>query len=107
MNKSDFQATVAALTAAAGTTHLSEREKHLIGLAVTATLGCAHCTGGRISKATAAGVPQEAIVAAVDLAATVSAGVTIRTALLGLERSVASGSCADVACVGPEAASPR
>ena len=34
---------------------LTEREKHLTGLAVTMTRGCQVCTRGRIEKARAAG----------------------------------------------------
>ena len=37
------------------TARLSEREKHLVGLAVTMTRGCQVCTRNRIEKARAAG----------------------------------------------------
>ena len=37
------------------TSLLTDREKHLIGLAVTMTRGCQVCTRGRIEKARAAG----------------------------------------------------
>ena len=37
---------------------LTEREKHLVGLAVTITRGCAYCTGGRTEKALASGITQ-------------------------------------------------
>ena len=40
--------------------HLNDREKHLIGIAVTATRGCVACTGGRLKKAIDAGVPYAA-----------------------------------------------
>ena len=104
MEKSDFKAAAAALGAAAANPHLSEREKHLIGLAVTATRGCLHCTGGRIKKALDGGVPRDALVAAIDLAAAVNAGVTIRTALTAVEQAEAA--CASAACGGP-VATPR
>lgn len=102
MDATDFKATAAALRAAGDTVHLSEREKHLIGLAVTVTRGCDYCTGGRIRKAIESGVPCEAVVAAIDLAAVVGAGVTVRTALLGAEGAGATPSCTGPACVGPE-----
>jgi alkylhydroperoxidase/carboxymuconolactone decarboxylase family protein YurZ len=38
------------------TSLLTDREKHLIGLAVTMTRGCQVCTRGRIEKARAAGI---------------------------------------------------
>ena len=68
------------------TTALTEREKHLVGLAVTATRGCIACTGGRIEKALGAGVEEETVRAAIDLAAAVNAGVTLRTAIEGADR---------------------
>ncbi len=85
-----------ALEKANATEHLSDREKHLIGLAVTITRGCAYCTGGRTQKALAAGIPQESLTAATDLVAAVNAGVAVRTVLLGIEGQ---------SCDGPECAS--
>ena len=64
---------------------LSEREKHLIGLAVTTTRGCVYCTGSRLKKALDAEVPYEALIAAIDLAAAVNAGVTVSIAVQGAE----------------------
>ncbi len=78
--------------------HLSEREKHLIGLAVTLTRGCIYCSGGRIKKALAAGIPQETVNASVDLTAAVNAGVVVRTALQGIEGNEPDGSCDDGTC---------
>ena len=79
--------------------HLSEREKHLIGLAVTVTRGCAYCSGGRIEKALASGIPQETVEATVDLTAAVNAGVAVRIALLGIEgKDSAKGACDDETC---------
>ena len=74
---------------------LSEREKHLIGLAVTITRGCSFCTGGRAEKALADGVSQETLQATTDLVAAVNAGVAVRTMLLGLD---------GLKCDGPECA---
>ena len=76
---------VQALEKAQATEHLSDREKHLIGLAVTATRGCVYCTGGRMEKALASGISQETLHAATDLVAAVNAGVVVRTVLQGLE----------------------
>jgi AhpD family alkylhydroperoxidase len=87
-----------ALEQANASEHLSEREKHLIGLAVTLTRGCAYCSGGRIEKALAAGIQQDTVNATVDLTAAVNAGVVIRTALLGIEGKDLQGSCDDGTC---------
>jgi alkylhydroperoxidase/carboxymuconolactone decarboxylase family protein YurZ len=82
--------------------HLTDREKHLIGLAVAATRGCIACTGNRLKRASQAGIPYEALVAGIDLAAAVNAGVTIAIATQGAERSgivKPEFECADEACV--------
>jgi alkylhydroperoxidase/carboxymuconolactone decarboxylase family protein YurZ len=81
--------------------HLTDREKHLIGLAVTATRGCIACTGGRLKKALEAGIPYETVVAGIDLAAAVNAGVTVAIATQGAERNGVVKPelvCADEAC---------
>ena len=78
--------------------HLSDREKHLIGLAVTLTRGCIYCSGGRMQKALAAGISQDSVQATVDLTAAVNAGVVVRTALQGIEGNEADGSCDDETC---------
>ncbi len=78
--------------------HLSSREKHLIGLAVTITRGCGYCSGGRIEKALASGIPDATVEATVDLTAAVNAGVAVRTALLGIEGKDLEGTCDDVTC---------
>ena len=67
--------------------HLTDREKHLIGLAVTTTRGCVSCTGNRLERALDAGVSYETLVAAIDVAAAVNAGVTIAIAIQGAERN--------------------
>ena len=84
MNPSELHS-IEALNQANSSEHLSEREKHLLGLAVTLTRGCAYCSGGRLEKALAFGIPQETLNATVDLTAAVNAGVVVRTALLGIE----------------------
>ena len=88
-----------ALDATSATEALTDREKHLIGLAVTATRGCIACTGGRIEKAIETGIEYDTVRAAIDLAAAVNAGVTLRTAIEGAERNNVAA-----ACTGPECA---
>jgi AhpD family alkylhydroperoxidase len=59
---------------------LTDREKHLIGLAVTMTRGCQVCTRGRIEKARAAGIADELLNALIAVVSAVNAGVTAATA---------------------------
>ena len=95
MNPQAFHV-IQALEKAQATEQLSDREKHLVGLAVTITRGCVYCTGGRMEKALASGISQETLSAATDLVAAVNAGVVVRTVLQGLEGP---------SCDGPECAS--
>ena len=97
MQAADFKV-MAALEATGKTSALTDREKHLVGLAVTVTRGCSVCSGGRIEKAIAAGVEYGTILAAVDLAAAVNAGVTIRTAIEGATRNGIEPSCVGAEC---------
>lgn len=62
------------------TTLLTDREKHLLGLAVTMTRGCQVCTQGRIEKARAAGIGDDVLNALVGVVSAVNAGVTAATA---------------------------
>lgn len=81
--------------------HLTDREKHLIGLAVTATRGCIACTGSRLNRALEAGISYETLVAGIDLAAAVNAGVTVAIATQGAERNgivKPDLACTDEAC---------
>ena len=78
--------------------HLTDREKALIGLAVTTTRGCIKCSGSRIKKALAAGIPFETIMAGVDLAAMVNAGVTLSMAVQGMEKEGIDQVCNDATC---------
>jgi AhpD family alkylhydroperoxidase len=70
-----------------GQTHdtslLTEREKHLIGLAVTMTRGCQVCTRGRIEKARATGIEDDVLNALVGVVSAVNAGVAAATAREG------------------------
>ena len=82
--------------------HLTDREKHLIGLAVTTTRGCIAWTGNRLKRALVeAGVSYETLVTGIDVAAAVNAGVTVAIATQGAERNGVVKpelSCADEAC---------
>ena len=100
MQMSDF-ATKKLLETTGQSEHLTDREKHLIGLAVTATRGCIACTGGRLKKTLDAGIPYETVVAGIDLAAAVNAGTTVTIATQGAERNGIAkpeAVCADEAC---------
>ena len=59
---------------------LSEREKHLVGLAVTMTRGCQVCTRNRIEKARSIGISDDELNALVAVTAAVNSGVTAATA---------------------------
>jgi alkylhydroperoxidase/carboxymuconolactone decarboxylase family protein YurZ len=58
---------------------LSEREKHLVGLAVTLTRGCQVCTRNRIEKARAAGIGNDSLNALISVVSAVNAGVASAT----------------------------
>src|SRR5437016_6440557 len=62
------------------TSLLTDREKHLIGLAVTMTRGCQVCTRGRIEKARAAGIADDVLNALTGVVSAVNAGVASATA---------------------------
>jgi alkylhydroperoxidase/carboxymuconolactone decarboxylase family protein YurZ len=71
---------------------LTDREKHLIGLAVTMTRGCQVCTRNRIEKARAAGIGDDVLNALVNIVAAVNAGVTAATAREGFRLADAAAS---------------
>ena len=78
---------------------LSERERHLIGLAVTITRGCQVCTRNRMAKARAAGIDDDTLNALVDVVAAVNAGVAAATAREGFrmaDAESASPACGDL-----------
>jgi alkylhydroperoxidase/carboxymuconolactone decarboxylase family protein YurZ len=79
------------------TTLLTEREKHLIGLAVTMTRGCQVCTRNRIEKARAAGIGDDVLNALVAVVSSVNAGVTAATAREGFRMADAANAqdCGD------------
>jgi alkylhydroperoxidase/carboxymuconolactone decarboxylase family protein YurZ len=97
MDKSNT-AVMKGMDLANATTHLTDREKALIGLAITSTRGCIKCTGSRIKKAIDAGIPQDTIMAGIDLAAMVNAGVTLAFAMQGIENEGLDTVCHDNAC---------
>jgi AhpD family alkylhydroperoxidase len=72
------------------TSLLTDREKHLIGLAVTLTRGCQVCTRSRIEKARAAGLNDEVLNALVEVVASINAGVSAATAREGFRLAAAS-----------------
>ena len=75
---------------------LTEREKHLVGLAVTMTRGCQVCTRNRIEKARAAGIGDDLLNALVNVVSAVNAGVTAATAREGFR--MADAAATEAAC---------
>ena len=83
---------------------LSEREKHLIGLAVTMTRGCQVCTRNRIEKARGIGMSDEELNALVAVTAAVNSGVTGATARVafGMVEEEKAEDCGDVCSPSPQ-----
>ncbi len=81
-----------------GTELLSEREKHLIGLAVTMTRGCQVCTRNRVEKARGIGFTDDELNALVAVTASVNSGVTGATARVafGMLEQETAAECGDV-----------
>jgi AhpD family alkylhydroperoxidase len=78
---------------------LSEREKQLVGLAVTMTRGCQVCTRGRIEKARAAGIGDDVLNALANVVSSVNAGVAAATAREGFrmaDTNATEAACADL-----------
>jgi AhpD family alkylhydroperoxidase len=75
---------------------LSEREKHLIGLAVTMTRGCQVCTRNRVEQARSIGLTDDELNALIAVTA-----ATARVAFGMLEEEQA-GECGDVCSVDPQ-----
>lgn len=78
--------------------HLTDREKQLIGLAVSATRGCIACSGSRIKQALESGIPWDALIQAIDVASAVNAGVTTAIALQGINKEGLDSKCVGGAC---------
>ena len=83
---------------------LSEREKHLVGLAVTMTRGCQVCTRNRIEKARGIGISDDELNALVAVTAAVNSGVTGATARVafGMLEQEQTAECDDVCSPNPE-----
>lgn len=62
---------------------LTERDRHLIGLAVATTKGCPDCTSSRVEAAKKAGISEQAIKEDINLTAGINAGFIIHTAVKG------------------------
>ena len=77
---------------------LSEREKHLVGLAVTMTRGCQVCTRNRIEKARGIGISDDELNALTAVTAAVNSGVTGATARVafGMLEQDESEDCGEV-----------
>jgi alkylhydroperoxidase/carboxymuconolactone decarboxylase family protein YurZ len=84
------------------TTLLTDREKHLVGLAVTLTRGCQVCTRGRIEAAREAGIGDDVLNALVNVVAAVNAGVSAATAREGFRMADAANPepCSDLCAPG-------
>ena len=83
---------------------LSEREKHLIGLAVTMTRGCQVCTRNRVEKARGIGLTDDELNALVAVTSAVNSGVTAATARVAfsmLEQDKPA-ECGDVCSPNPQ-----
>ena len=80
------------------TDRISDREKQLIGLAVTMTRGCQVCTRNRIEKARASGITDAELNALVAVTSAVNSGVTAATARVafGMLANEDSHDCGDV-----------
>jgi alkylhydroperoxidase/carboxymuconolactone decarboxylase family protein YurZ len=89
------------------TSLLTDREKHLIGLAVTMTRGCQVCTRGRIEKARAAGIGDDLLNALVAVVSAVNAGVAAATAREGFRLADAALAEECGALCSPEVAAGR
>jgi len=83
---------------------LSEREKHLIGLAVTMTRGCQVCTRNRIEKARGIGLIDDELNALIAVTAAVNSGVTAATARVafGMLEDEKAADCGDVCSPNPQ-----
>jgi len=83
---------------------LSEREKHLIGLAVTMTRGCQICTRNRVAKARDIGLTDDELNALVAVTAAVNSGVTGATARVafGMLDEGNAAECGDVCSPNPQ-----
>ena len=75
----------------------SKREKHLIGLAVTLTLGCTVCSSRRFKDALVDGISKKELIELTDFVALTNAGVVSRTALTSWDEET-EAKCTDGTC---------
>ena len=94
---------IQALEKAGATDHLTDREKHLIGLAVTMTRGCQICTRNRVEKARNIGLTDDELNALIAVTSAVNSGVTAATARVafGMLEEEQAGECDDVCSPNP------
>jgi AhpD family alkylhydroperoxidase len=95
------------LSSTHATSLLTEREKHLIGLAVTLTRGCQVCTRGRIEKARAAGIGDDVLNALMAVVSAVNAGVAAATAREAFRMADAASADSCGTLCSPEAGAGR
>ena len=83
---------------------LSEREKHIIGLAVTMTRGCQVCTRNRVEKARSIGLTDDELNALIAVTSAVNSGVTAATARVafGMLEEETTAECGNVCSVSPQ-----
>ena len=83
---------------------LSEREKHLIGLAVTMTRGCQVCTRNRVKMARSIGFTDDELNALIAVTSAVNSGVTAATARVafGMIEEEKAAECGDVCSANPQ-----
>jgi len=83
---------------------LSEREKDLIGLAVTMTRGSQVCTRNRVEKARSIGLTDDELNALIAVTSAVNSGVTAATARVafGMIEEEKAGECGDVCSANPQ-----
>ena len=83
---------------------LSEREKHLIGLAVTMTRGCQVCTRNRVEKARNIGISDDELNALIAVTSAVNSGVTAATARIafGMLEAERAAECDDTCSPNPD-----
>ena len=65
---------------------LTERERHLIGITVAVTKGCADCTAARLAKARGADIEEDVLREAINLAAGINSGFVITAAVKGSQK---------------------
>jgi len=97
MDASEFKVSQA-LKSTGETSELTDREKHLIGLAVVLTRGCQLCTGRRMEDAIKSGMSYDTVRETIDLSAAVNAGVVLRTAISGADLAKMDAACSGEEC---------